>query len=448
MPSARVMQRRSYWVDHLVLAAAALCRRRLTATGMAVLFGLAVSAASGFDTEKSLTHQVFSLLLGVVLVALVSLPRSRFRFTADRLVPRYGSVGTPLRYRVRVRNDSNRSQAGLQITESVIQRRVESAGTPPAEGSRLGGSFQLVGSAVRTPPIVAHIREGALPPLPPLGEAETTIEWLPLRRGVVRLEGLCVVRTDTLGLFKSLLTCPKAAQVVILPRRYPLPPIALPGNTRYQQGGVALASSVGQSDEFVSLRDYRPGDPLRHVDWKAWARAGKPIVREFEDEFFVRHALILDTFTADPDSAVFEEAVSVAASFACTVRTQESLLDLLFVGAEAYCFTAGRGLAHTEQLLEVLAACRPCSQRPFESLSQLVLNHARQVSGCVVILLDWDEPRRQLVQRLQATGVQVLTMILASPARARQLRGEKGPGGTVHILELGQVEQDLARQGL
>jgi uncharacterized protein (DUF58 family) len=55
-------------------------------------------------------------------------------------------------------------------------------------------------------------------------------------------------------------------------------------------------------------------------------------VKEFEDEFFVRHALVLDTFTDEPHSEILEEAVSVAASFACTVLTQESLLDLLFVG--------------------------------------------------------------------------------------------------------------------
>jgi hypothetical protein len=60
--------------------------------------------------------------------------------------------------------------------------------------------------------------------------------------------------------------------------------------------------------------------------------------------------LILDTFIARPGSDAFEEAVSVAASFACTLPTQESLLDLLFVGPQAFCFTAGRGLAHTEHL--------------------------------------------------------------------------------------------------
>ena len=133
-------------------------------------------------------------------------------------------------------------------------------------------------------------------------------------------------------MFRAFVKVPLPQTVLILPKRYPLPPIALPGAMKYQEGGVALASNIGRSEEFVSLREYRRGDPLRHIHWRSWAKAGKPIVKEFEDEFFVRHALVLDTFTDDPHSEAFEEAVSVAASFACTVLTQESLLDLLFVG--------------------------------------------------------------------------------------------------------------------
>ena len=140
---------------------------------------------------------------------------------------------------------------------------------------------------------------------------------------------------------------------------------------KYQQGGVSLAASVGESEEFVSLRDYRPGDPVRHIHWPSWAKTGEPIVKEFQDEFFTRHALILDTFMPVAASAVFEEAVSVAASLVCTIQAQESLLDLMFVGPEAYCFTMGRGVGHIEQLLEILASVQPCRDRQFNSLLRL-----------------------------------------------------------------------------
>ena len=74
-------------------------------------------------------------------------------------------------------------------------------------------------------------------------------------------------------------------------------------------------------------------------------------------------AAVLDTFDDEPQSEILEEAVSVAASFACAVLTQESLLDLLFVGPEAFSVTAGRGVGHVERMLEILAAVRPCRER-------------------------------------------------------------------------------------
>jgi len=223
--------------------------------------------------------------------------------------------------------------------------------------------------------------------------------------------------------------------------------VALPGSLKYQQGGVAMASNIGQSDEFVSLRDYRRGDPPRHIHWRSWAKTGKPIVKEFEDEFFVRHALVLDTFTTRPQSELFEEAVSVAASFACTVLTQESLLDLLFVGAEAYCFTAGRGLAHADQMLEILASVQPCYQQPFTTLERAVLEHATVVSGCICVLLEWDELRRRFVEKLKVLGLPVLVIVLRPAGETRSL--DPGPladePANLHVLELGRIEEQLAR---
>src|SRR6185503_17667402 len=138
-----------------------------------------------------------------------------------------------------------------------------------------------------------------------------------------------------LGWYRGFLRLSLPQTVLILPKRYVLSDIDLPGTRQYQQGGVTLAAAIGESEEFISLRDYRPGDPLRHIHWRSWARTGQPIVREYQDEFIPRHALILDTFASVPQEEAFEEAVSIAASFACTVETQESLLDLLFVGPKA-----------------------------------------------------------------------------------------------------------------
>jgi uncharacterized protein (DUF58 family) len=257
---------------------------------------------------------------------------------------------------------------------------------------------------------------------------------------------LTLARPDPLGLFRSFSRVAAPQMVLILPKRYPLPPIALPGAMRYQEGGVALAANVGRSEEFVALRDYRHGDPLRHIHWRSWAKTGKPIVKEFEDEFFVRHALVLDTFDDEPNSEVLEEAVSVAASFACTVLTQESLLDLLFVGNQSYCFTAGRGLAEADQMLEILASVRNCADKTFEALEHLVLDHISAVSGCICVLQRWDEARQEFVKKLRSLGIPLLVLVVARPGEKKQDAGPlRDEPGTFHVLEIGHIEEELGK---
>jgi uncharacterized protein (DUF58 family) len=276
---------------------------------------------------------------------------------------------------------------------------------------------------------------------------EVTTELTPLRRGIVRFDGVTLARPDPFGLFRSFCQFRLPQSLLVLPKRYPLPPLALPGNARYQEGGVALASNVGLSDEFVALREYRRGDPLRHIHWRSWAKVGKPIVKEFEDEFFVRHALVLDTFTDDPASEAFEEAVSVAASFAATVSLQESLLDLLFVGTEAYCFTAGRGLAHSDHMLEILAAVPACLDKPFDTLEHLVIEHIGVVTGCICVLLGWDAPRREFVRRIQEVGVPVLVLVVVDAGRSKAIENSNEPDrpARFHVIEVGRVEEGLAK---
>jgi hypothetical protein len=122
---------------------------------------------------------------------------------------------------------------------------------------------------------------------------------------------------------------PLPQSILILPKRYPVPAVALPGAMKYQQGGVALASNVGLSDEFVSLWEYGAVIPTAHS--LAEAPRCKPIVKEFEDNFravragagHVHRPAAQRQFRSRVGRGVLRR----------TVLTQESLLDLLFVVA-------------------------------------------------------------------------------------------------------------------
>lgn len=436
----RVMSWLIYWAQ-----------RRFTLAGWMVVAGLAcVTSFGALDTETLSAYQAFPLLLLLLASAIVFSWFFRLKFSAVRILPRFGTAGQPFVYRVRIKNLTSKTQRGLTLLESPSDPRPsfeDWLARQLAEEKKVR-SLRLSRPQQRYNPFrVAMLENAAVPPMPPNGEVEAQIAVTPLRRGLFRFDGLVLSRTDPFGLFRAFSRFRAPDTILILPKRYPLPSIVLPGTMRLQQGGVALASNVGQSDEFVSLREYRRGDPIRRIHWRSWARMGKPIVREFEDEFFSRYALVLDTFSDEPYSDPFEEAVSVAASFACAIRTQESLLDLLFVGTQAYCFTAGRGLAHVDQMLEILASVSICADKPFETLQTLALNHAEAISGCICVLLAWDGPRRRFVEKLQALGVpvRVIVVLAEKPKQPLDAGPMRGAPENFHTLIAGHVEQELAR---
>lgn len=422
--------------------------RRFTPAGLMVAAALLLAGIFGPDTESNVAYQGFALFLGFLVLALAFTSSYSPRLTVTRVLPRFGTVGAPLQYRIVLKSLSAKAEKDLTLLEELggaLPKFQEWLALRRADQRRLR-HFRLAQRTKTDFGPAAVFKQIAVAAVPPGQELSVPAELTPLRRGVLRLESILLARTDPLGLIRALGRTPVPQTVLILPKRYPVPSVPLPGVLKYQEGGVALAANVGQSDEFVALRDYRHGDPLRHIHWRTWAKAGKPVVKEFEDEFFVRHALVLDTFADHPRSDTFEEAVSVAASFACTIQTQESLLDLLFVGPDSYCFTAGRGLAHVDQLLEVLASVQPCLDQPFPTLEHLVLNHIHAVSGCVCVLLRWDTQRQEFVTKLKALGIPVLVLLVVPPGQ-----GTVDPGPMrdapehFYALETGRIAEGLAR---
>jgi uncharacterized protein (DUF58 family) len=431
-------------------------RRRFTRAGQLVLAGIVASGALGVDTELTLAYQAFTLLVALLLVGAISGVFYGPRFRVSRQLPPFGTVGQVLTYRINVANLSRKTQCDLVLMENVDAKFPSSAELKRIRqpGEEHQNWFdRLVGYPrwawwLRQRRGV-DISEHAMAPIPAGKDTELAVTMTPLRRGYVRFSGAIIARPDPFGLCRAFAKMVAQDTLLVLPRRYPVPQIQLAGSRRYQQGGVALASSVGDAQEFFALRDYLPGDPLRHIHWRTWARQGKPVVKKYQDEYFVRHALILDTFIDTLASPVFEDAVSAAASLAYSIQQQDALLDLMFVGTEAYRFTMGRSLSSIDNMIEILACVEPCLDKPFAELQQLVTHHATQLSGAVCILLAWDETRQAFVEVLRRMGIPLLVLMVADEAAFAELA--PGPLSDqpqhFHLLKTGHLEEGLAALG-
>ena len=114
----------------------------------------------------------------------------------------------------------------------------------------------------------------------------------------------------------------------------------------------------------------------------------------------------------------------------------------MFVGTEAYCFTSGRGVSHADRMLEILASVIPCTEKPFETLPPLVLNRASMLSGCICVLLAWDDPRKDFIRRLKALGIPLLVLVITEDKAEKPVDPEYA--GVVKILDVMRIREGLA----
>ncbi|HEV8543304.1 MAG TPA: DUF58 domain-containing protein [Verrucomicrobiae bacterium] len=433
-----------YWVQ-----------RKFTPAGALVIAAALLTGGIGVDTNEAIAYQTFVLLWCLLLVSMIwSLFRAP-RFEARRVLPKLGTAGQPLHYQISVINPGDSTENSVTLTEDFGDPRPTYAefANNPEPGERRRNPFDRFFRFYRWMWLMAEKQIAVstamkLPPLKPGRAPETEMRLQPKHRGHLRLEGFLFSISDPFGLCRSYSKCSAPDSILILPRRYALPAISLGGAAQYQPGGVTLASSIGESEEFLSVREYRRGDPLRHIHWKSTSKTGKLIVKEFQNEFFVRQALILDTFLEEASSPVFEEAVSIAASFALALNSQDSLLDLLFVGPRAFCVTAGHGVAQVSHMLEILAAVQPCTKAKFSDLEEIVLRQIALVSGSVCIFLKWDEDRKSLVEQIDSLGIPQLVLILNRPGEKNPaIRFSPGRGRFVRtaIIDASKVQEGLSK---
>lgn len=421
-------------------------RRRIRPAGMGLLLvGIVLACLAGGQASDPV-FRLFSFGFSLGCLSLLWLPFRGARLDVRREVPPHATAGEPVRIRYHVTNRGFRLRHAWLVETSPDPRPERERFLRTAEpGERRRNLFDRVFAYYRwnwlcESRLVFEARPSERPLALRRGETATCVaELLPRRRGLALLDDLRVLLPDPLGLYQRCRpVASPAASLAILPRRHRLPAFELPGSARFQPGGDATSRNTGPSGEFVGLREYQPGDPQRLIHWKSWARTGRPIVKELEDSFFPRHGLILDTFPDAGDDALFEEAVSVAASFVSAIDTHECLIDLMFISGAERVVTAGRGTGRAESLLEVLAGVESSPSPEFDSLKKLVLRHAEDLAGCLAVLSGWSAERADLLRRISSAGVEIAAIVVCEEIPAAM-------PPRVHCVRAGRVAEDLMR---
>ena len=172
------------------------------------------------------------------------------------------------------------------------------------------------------------------------------------RRGRHPLSPVRIETTFPFGLISRSIVVEDRETILVYPRVYPLTKKIM---DELDDSGQTPKMSFNDGDEFFSLREYIPGDDIRHISWKISGRLGKLIIQELEPSISRMVVLVFDTRGVagiPEDEEAFEQAMDLAASLAVSLLGLHYIVGLVLPDATV---ELGRGRAQATRILEVLA---------------------------------------------------------------------------------------------
>jgi uncharacterized protein (DUF58 family) len=195
-----------------------------------------------------------------------------------------------------------------------------------------------------------------LAPLGPSEEARAAYRFPTDRRGRYEVGPLRATLTDPFGLVGTTRRVLAAEEVIVYPRVHDI--VAPPeiGGLDLDRDHPHVRSRVEPTGEFMTLREYAPGDDLRHVHWRSTARRGHLMMRQNETRRRAPVLLMLDVRPGAHDRATFERAVEACASIATALHHMGRPFDVVW-STGTLVGTPGR--RHLATVMDELAIVHP-----------------------------------------------------------------------------------------
>jgi uncharacterized protein (DUF58 family) len=240
----------------------------------------------------------------------------------------------------------------------------------------------------------------------------------PTRRGVFRLPEVKVTSTFPLNLFRFQRSHNLQGEVIVTPAYRPLAQFGIVQRLGGSHAEQLTGSRAGGSEDYLGNREYLPGLPVRRWDYCSWARLGRPVVREYQNEGQATATLVVDTFRDVPSAAgegseSFEGLLSLAASVSDALARASCRVNTLVVGPELIPSPGLSLMDQHESILEALALARPAPSDSWEELVEQLPALVSQPGLVFVLLNGWSERGEALSRALAGPGSHVCRIVVA-----------------------------------
>ena len=380
----------------------------LSEEGRVLAVASVVVGAFGVDVASTMVFLLWAALASLILASL-SLT-GLYRLGGVRVevsAPRRVTLGDAITFAVVVHNDGPRDRSAVRVGGPFLPWDGRWTGPAPRLARLPGGERARVEIAARF-----------------------------TSRGEHHLDAFTASALVPLGLAQGRQVASSGCKFLVVPRLASVVRLGTPPGSRYQLGGVALASKTGQALDLLGVRPYRAGDPVRHLHARSWARAGIPVVRVYQEEYFSRIGVVVES--AVPETRKLEAMLSLAAGVVAFLSRGEALIDLLVVGDRVHELTIGRSLGFLDQALDLLACVQAERRRPEpEALVARLGEHLARLSCVIVVAARWDGGR--LAEQIRGCGVGCVTLLVESVEAGEVAAVVRGPH--VHVVSAGAIER-------
>ncbi len=170
--------------------------------------------------------------------------------------------------------------------------------------------------------------------------------------------------------------------------------------------GIHAGSRHGTSTEFLEHRAYFPGDEIKHIDWRAYAKTQRLHIKRYEDETSLRVILLVDAsgsmgFASDKISKLGRASELAAAIAYLTLAQGDSVGLIAGQGTNISNVPVARGVTHLQTLLACLASLEPTGKTDLIQLGQRALDLSRNKNTVTIMLSDLFDPNPSVFDELR-----------------------------------------------
>ena len=171
--------------------------------------------------------------------------------------------------------------------------------------------------------------------------------------------------------------------------------------------GLHKSPYHGFSVEFAEHRPYLPGDPIRNIDWKLFARTDRHYIKQYEEETNLKAHIIVDSsrsmnYTSDPKNITkYKYATILAASLAYLLTRQQDAVGLALFDEDVRTFMPARLKAsYLREMLRILQQTEPSNKTKTQSSLRLILERIKR-RGLVIVISDFLDDPDQVITSLK-----------------------------------------------